>query len=142
MLNPRTDHLRSQGYRMTPQRLAILSILENAGRHLSPQEIFEQTQRTLPGMTEATVYRTLSFLAEQGLVLSAHVGSGQLVYEIAGHDHHHLICRACGGTHEIDHTLLLSLYQQFQASTGYQIDSMHVTFFGLCPECQSKPSSK
>ena len=133
MLNPRTDHLRSQGYRMTPQRLAILSILENAGRHLSPQEIFEQTQRTLPGMTEATVYRTLSFLAEQGLVLSAHVGSGQLVYEIAGHDHHHLICRACGDTQEIDHSLLLSLYQQFQTSTGYQIDSVHVTFFGLRP---------
>jgi Fe2+ or Zn2+ uptake regulation protein len=124
---------------MTPQRLAILSILENAGRHLLPQEIFDRAHQVMPGMTEATVYRTLSFLAEQGLVLAAHVGSGQLVYEIAGHDHHHLICRACGDTQEIDHSLLASLYQQFQASTGYRIDSMHVTFFGLCPACQKKP---
>lgn len=139
MLNPQTDRLRSQGYRMTPQRLAILSVLENADRHLLPQEIYERTLRALPGMTEATVYRTLSFLAEQGLVLAAHVGSGQMVYEIAGHDHHHLICRACGATQEIEHNQLLSLYRQFQASTGYQIDSMHVTFFGLCPACQKKP---
>lgn len=138
MINPSTDKLRSRGYRLTPQRLAILNILENAGRHLTPQEIFEQAQRALPGMTEATVYRTLSFLSEQGLVLAAHVGSGQLVYEIAGHDHHHLICRSCGATQEIDHALLSSLYEQFQSSTGYQIDSMHVTFFGLCPGCQKR----
>jgi Fe2+ or Zn2+ uptake regulation protein len=92
-------------------------------------------------MTEATVYRTLSFLTEQGLVLAAHVGSGQLVYEIAEHAHHHLICRACGDTHEIDHTLLLTLYQQFQSSTGYQIDSVHLTLFGLCPGCQVKVSA-
>jgi Fe2+ or Zn2+ uptake regulation protein len=140
MVTPHTDKLRSQGYRLTPQRLAILSILENAGSHLTPQEIFEQAQQALPGMTEPTVYRTLSFLSEQGLVLAAHVGSGQLVYEIAGHDHHHLICRACGNTQEIDHTLLLSLYEQFQTSTGYQIDSVHVTFFGLCPGCQKSAS--
>jgi Fe2+ or Zn2+ uptake regulation protein len=137
MINPSTDRLRSQGYRMTPQRLVILSILENAGRHLAPQEIFERCRQALPGMTEATVYRTLNFLTEQGLVLPAHIGSGQLVYEIAGHDHHHLICRACGETHEIDHTVLQSLYRQFQENTGYRIDSMHVTFFGLCPACQN-----
>ena len=47
-------------------------------------------------MTEATVYRTLEFLAENGVVLSALNGNGHLVYEIAGHDHHHLICRSCG----------------------------------------------
>jgi Fe2+ or Zn2+ uptake regulation protein len=136
MINPSTDRLHSQGYRMTPQRLVILSILENAGRHLTPQEVFERSQRVLPGMTEATIYRSLNFLTEQGLVLAAHIGSGQLVYEIAGHDHHHLICRACGETREIDHALLESLYQQFQVNTGYQIDSLHLTFFGLCPGCQ------
>ena len=77
-----------------------------------------------------------NFLVEQGLALAAHVGNGQLVYEIAGHNHHHLICRTCGQTHEIDHALLQDLYDQFQATTGYTIDSIHVTFFGLCPECQ------
>jgi Fe2+ or Zn2+ uptake regulation protein len=133
-----TEILRKRGFRVTPQRLAILRIVQDAGMHLTPLEIYQQARMALPGLTEATVYRTLNFLTEQGLVLAAHIGNGQMVYESAGHDHHHLICRACGHVHQIDHELLKDLYQQFQARTGYHIDSMHVTFFGLCPECQSE----
>jgi Fe2+ or Zn2+ uptake regulation protein len=122
---------------MTPQRMAILNILSQAGAHLTPIDICQKAAEALPGLTDATVYRTLNFLTQQGLVLAAHIGNGQLVYEIAGRNHHHLICRRCGGTCEIGHELLESLYQQFQASTGYQIDNIHVTFFGLCPACQA-----
>jgi Fe2+ or Zn2+ uptake regulation protein len=121
---------------MTPQRLAILRILTDAGQHMTPLEVYQLAQQMMPGMTEATIYRTLSFLTEQGLVLATHIGSGQLVYEIAGHDHHHLVCRRCGQAQEIDHHILQALYQQFQASTGYAIDTVHLTFFGLCPGCQ------
>ncbi|HEX9029267.1 MAG TPA: Fur family transcriptional regulator [Anaerolineales bacterium] len=136
-------HLRSLGYRLTPQRLAILGILRDAGGHLLPVEVFRQAQQVIPGLTEATVYRTLSFLTDQGLVLAGHNRNGQPVYEIAEHNHHHLICRVCGQTQEIDHSALQTLYEQFQASTGYQIDSVHVTFYGLCPNCQqSKNSSR
>ena len=128
--------LRSRGYRMTPQRLTILRILQDADRHLTPLEVCEQACQDMPGMTEATVYRTLSFLTHQGLVLAAHMGSGQLVYEIAERAHHHLICRSCGSAREIGHAQLEGLYREFQETTGFQIDSMHVTFFGLCPGCQ------
>lgn len=131
-------HLRAHGYRLTPQRLAILRALNQAGRHLTPAEIYQQVHSDLPGLTEATVYRTLNFLAEQGLVLVAHIGHGQLVYEVADHDHHHLICRVCGSMEEIDHQEIKSLYEQFLARTGYQIDTIHTTFFGLCPGCQTK----
>jgi len=128
--------LRARGYRLTPQRLAILKILRDSGEHLTPLEIFHQAKQSLPGITEATVYRTLGFLTEQSLALAAHIGSGQLVYEIAENDHHHLICRSCGETAEIDHNLLQSLYEEFEARTGYRIDSIHQTFFGLCPGCR------
>ena len=129
------EALRKSGHRLTPQRLAILQILEQDGGHLSPAEIYARAVERIPGLTEATVYRTLDFLAQHGLALVAHVGNGHLVYEAAGHNHHHLICRACGGTVEIDHTLLETLYQTFQTQTGFQIDCCHVTFFGLCPGC-------
>ncbi len=89
-----TSHLHEHGFRMTPQRMAILNILSQAGAHLTPIEICQKAAEALPGLTDATVYRTLSFLAQQGLVLAAHVGNGQLVYEIAGRNHHHLICRS------------------------------------------------
>jgi Fur family transcriptional regulator, ferric uptake regulator len=132
---PTAARLRAQGYRMTSQRLVILQILEESRCHLTPAEVFSLAQEQLPGLTETTVYRTLSFLVEQGLALAAHVGGGQLVYEFAERNHHHLICRACRHTHEIDHSVLQKLYERFQQDTGFQIDSYHVTFFGLCPEC-------
>ena len=128
--------LRARGYRLTPQRLAILSILRTSGEHLTPSEVYQKALQALPGITEATVYRTLNFLVENELIMAAHIGSGQLVYEIAERDHDHLICRTCGQTHEIDHTILIALYQEFAHTTGYQIDSVHQTFFGLCPACQ------
>lgn len=131
-----TTHLRSKGYRLTPQRLAILRILGEAGDHLSPAEVYKRAGEIIPGLTEATVYRTLNFLSQEGLVLPAHIGSGQLVFEIAGRNHHHLICRECGHTLEIDHSALEVLYDQFLVKTGYRIDSIHVTFFGLCQGCQ------
>lgn len=136
MTHSYSSEFHQRGYRLTPQRLAILQILTDAGKHLSPSEIFTLAQERLPGLTEATVYRTLSFLSQQGFILPAHIGGGQLVYEIAGHDHHHLICRGCGCSQEIEHEMLETLYQQFQQTTGFQIDSIHVTFFGLCPTCQ------
>lgn len=130
------EALHTRGYRMTPQRWVILDVLQNNHGHLTPVEVYQRARRLMPGLTEPTVYRTLTFLAEQGLVLAGHIGSGQLVYEIAGHDHHHLICRSCGQELEIDHAVLAELYQIFRDRTGYQIDRMHITFFGLCPECQ------
>ncbi|GAB4577472.1 MAG: Fur family transcriptional regulator [Anaerolineales bacterium] len=131
------ERIRARGFRLTPQRYAILNVLLEAGGHLSPIEVYQRASEQIPGLTEPTVYRTLSFLAEQGLIMAAHVGSGQLVYEAAGHLHHHLICRACGGSIEIAHDALRELYEKLFAATGFQVDSSHVTLFGLCPDCQS-----
>jgi Fe2+ or Zn2+ uptake regulation protein len=132
---PELSWLREKGYRLTPQRLAILEVLRNADGHLTPAEIYQRVAQEIPGLTEATVYRTLNFLAEQGLVLVAHLGRGQLVYEFTEHDHHHLICRQCGSMQEIDHQDLEDLYDQFLDKTGYQINTIHATFFGFCPDC-------
>jgi Fe2+ or Zn2+ uptake regulation protein len=131
-----TQQLQAQGHRMTPQRGAILRILEQSPTHLTPVEIFGLASQALPGLTEPTVYRTLSFFVNQGLVLVAHAENGQLAYEAAGREHHHLICRACNYEIEIEPTILQLFYQQLAQSTGYTIESPHMTFFGLCPGCQ------
>lgn len=128
--------LRNKGYRLTPQRLAILNILEEHEGHITPSDIFTKAKERIPGVTEATIYRTLDFLSHNRLILVAHIGNGHLVYESASHEHHHLICKTCGGTVQIEHELLNELYNTFQIRTGFQIDCSHVTFFGLCPKCQ------
>ena len=132
-----TEELRSRGYRITPQRTAILAYLHDTPGHSSPAEIYEHVSQTIRGVTEATVYRTLDFLVGQGLALVAHIGSGRMVYESAVHDHDHLICRKCGDSVEINHQDLVSLFKHFEQTTGFMIDASHVTFFGLCPGCQN-----
>ena len=131
-----TPQLRARGYRMTSQRLAILHVLHHAGKHLSPTEVYEQARVELSGLTETTVYRTLEFLAENGLVRPAFMGSGHLVYEIARHEHHHLKCRICGIETEVQHALLEDLYAQLESESGFRLTDSHVTFFGICPDCQ------
>lgn len=130
--------LRQRGFRLTPQRLAILQVIEEDGGHLAPLTIYERAAQRMPGITEATVYRTLDFLARNGLALVAYIGDGRLVYETAAHNHHHLICRECGYTVEIEHELLDALVEQFRGQTGFEIDARHATFFGRCPRCAAE----
>ena len=92
-------------------------------------------QEQMPGITEATIYRTLSFLDKERLILCAHVGGGQLVYEHAKHVHHHLVCDSCGGEIEISDELVQGFYDRLKRETGFVVRSSHVTLFGLCPEC-------
>jgi Fe2+ or Zn2+ uptake regulation protein len=131
-----TPELRARGYRMTSQRLAILHVLRHAGTHLSPSEVYRQAKRNLPGLTEPTVYRALEFLSDIALVRPSYNSSGHLTYEIAGDEHHHLVCKQCGREMEVEHTLVESLYRLLETTSGYKSIGSHVTFFGLCPGCQ------
>ena len=131
--------LRAKGYRVTPQRIAIMEILTTARNHLLPAEIFRQAEIKIPGINEATVYRTLDFLANEGVIHRSMIDSNQVIYEMAP-KHHHLICRDCGQEIEINHTIIEEMYANIEKITGYCLDSGHLIIYGLCPVC--KPKSK
>jgi len=131
-----TQMLRSRGYRMTSQRFAILQALHDGG-HLSPAQIFARVHQT--GMTETTVYRTLEFLAGNGVLLVADRGNGHLAYELSGESHHHIICRSCGAQMEVDPALIAPAISRMESETGYRLNAGHLTFFGLCPKCAPRP---
>lgn len=124
--------LRERGFRMTPQRLAILQSLHEGG-HLSPSQIYERVRAS--GMTEATVYRTLDFLAANEIVYPHQQGDSHLTYELAGTEHHHLICRLCGQEVEVEHVHLKPLFAKLEEMSGFQAIGRHITFFGMCPDC-------
>ena len=128
--------IRSRGFRLTPQRLTILQALQHSGEHLTPTEVFDIARQSMPGLTEPTVYRTLEFLATNGLALAAHIGSGKLVYQVAGYAHHHVVCQKCGAEAEVGHSQLAGLYASVEELTGYRLTTSHLTFFGLCPGCR------
>lgn len=131
-----TQELRLRNLRLTSQRLAILTALRHSGKHLTPREVYEQARESVPGLMETTVYRTLDFLVENRLAFAAHIASGKLVYEAASHDHHHIICRNCHKEIEIPHQQLEGMYREIEESTGYRLTTGHMTFFGVCADCQ------
>ena len=134
--------LRASGFRMTPQRMAIMHVHIHSGMHLSPTEIYKKAHRDAPGLTEPTVYRTLEFLEKNGLAISSQVDNRKLVYEIAGENHHHLICKSCRATFEFQPEALEGAIRQLEKSSGYRFINSHVTFFGICPKCQKVKSKK
>jgi Fe2+ or Zn2+ uptake regulation protein len=129
--------LRSLGFRVTPQRLAILHVLLESGSHLSPAQVFQRARRSSRGLTQPTVYRTLEFLARNGFAQPALDAQKHLVYQIAEHAHHHLICGQCGAGIEIDHDPVDQLYRALQRRSGYRLTDSHLTLFGVCPNCRS-----
>ena len=131
----RTEELRQRGFRMTPQRQAILQILNEADGHISPSDIFAQVRLSMPGLTETTVYRTLDFLAKNEMINPAQTASGHIVYEISGDKHHHLICQVCGCEVQVEHAWVHSAYENIEDKTNFHLSMSHLTFFGICPEC-------
>src|SRR5579864_5987287 len=89
--NSSNETLRKRGYRLTPQRYMILSVIQEADEHLSIDQILERVQKRNPYVSLSTIYRTLELLRELGLVRENHLPGEQPHYEAAeGQAHHHL----------------------------------------------------
>ena len=135
-----TGRLSAQGYRMTPQRMMILSAIESSRDHISAEEIYAQVVAKYPHVNISTVYRTLELLKKLGMVYEIDLGEGRIRYhaEGSGH-HHHLVCQGCGKVIDIEETTLSSLKDILFREYGFSADLRHVGIFGLCESCRKKP---
>jgi Fur family ferric uptake transcriptional regulator len=132
-----TETLREQGYRLTPQRLMILSSIHGSDHHISAEEIYAQVCAKYPNVNISTVYRTLELLKELGLVTETDLGGGKFRYHSVekGH-HHHLICRKCGRIFELDEAVLNPVEGAILRKYGFKADLSHLAVFGNCVQCQ------
>lgn len=132
--------LHEKGYRLTAQRQLILDAVCEAGGHATPDEITERVQSHSPAINRTTVYRTLDFLCDIGLVTSTTTRGGHLTYELAGKEqHHHLICRRCGDEETIPHKLVAPMLTAVSKAYDFQvIELTHLTLFGVCAACRAK----
>src|SRR5207237_4420713 len=100
------EMLRKKGYRLTPQRHMILSVIQEADEHLSIDQILERVQERNPYVSLSTIYRTLELLRELGLVRENHLPGEQPHYETAeSTEHHNLVCRRCRTIIHLEATL-------------------------------------
>ena len=132
--------LTEAGCRITAPRRSVMTVLQQANAPLPPQEILAQGRSIHANLGLVTVYRTLTLLAELGLVRRVHREDGCHGYVMATPGHRHLlICEHCGGAVEFrGDDDLRALIERVEARTGYQVHSHLLQLFGLCPDCQEK----
>lgn len=134
------EKLKEKGCKLTPQRRSILDIIiENEGKHLSTEEIYDLVKRKCPEIGLATVYRTMQMFDEVGIVYKHNFDDGRSRYELnhnEDHQHHHLICINCNNVIEVEEDLLEQLENEVEKKYDFKITNHNVKFFGYCKNCQ------
>jgi Fe2+ or Zn2+ uptake regulation protein len=129
------DALRSRGYRVTPQRLAVHETLRDLDRHATADAVLEAVSGRLPNVSLPTVYSALDALEEAGLVRRVAAGRGPALYDARAVEHHHLVCRRCGAVEDLDATVELDGVLAKAARHGFAPDDAEVVVRGLCERC-------
>jgi Fur family transcriptional regulator, ferric uptake regulator len=131
--------LHKGGYRFTPQRQLILDAVCRLGGHVTPDAVYDAMQAIAPAINRATVYRTLNFLSEQGILNTVSLEDGRTGYELAGGEpHHHLVCRVCGEEEQIGHEAVAVLFDDIARHHQFSVKSRHLTLFGVCHFCRDQ----
>ncbi|MBI4285497.1 MAG: transcriptional repressor [Chloroflexi bacterium] len=132
--------IRGRGYKLTPQRRAVLRVIARSRDHLTPGAIYERVRKEHPGIGLVTVYRMLELLADLNLTCRVHTEDGcrsYLMRRPSGH-HHHIMCTSCGRVVDFTKCDLSELQQRVSEKSGFKIEGHLLQFNGLCQECREK----
>ena len=135
-----TNQLRRSGYKLTPQRLAIINVISSTHDHLTPHAIYERVKREYPAIGLVTVYRVLDMLTKLELLCRVHAENrcrSYLMRRPTGH-HHHIVCSKCGKVADFNKCNLERLQKIISKATGFEIKGHLLEFDGLCRECSHK----
>jgi Fur family ferric uptake transcriptional regulator len=141
--HPLIRDLRQAGYRLTPQREAVIAVLGETREHLTAPEILRRAQRHIPHLNKSAVYRALDVLTHLSLVNPIDLGQGEVQYELNySPHHHHLVCQHCGKIADVDESVFGALEKTLRAEYGFAPFLFHFAIFGLCRDCQRKVKDK
>jgi len=127
--------LRQHGLQVTAQRMAVLRAV--LGRpHSTADDVAEVVRGDIGAISRQAVYDALGMLVEKGILRRIQpAGSPALYEEKVGDRHHHVICRVCGKTVDVDCVVDETHCATAAADSGYQIEEAEVIYWGTCPEC-------
>jgi len=130
------DRLRSAGLRVTRHRLAVLSALDERP-HLDADTITRTARREILSLSPQAVYGVLHALTAHGLARRIEPAGGAARYETrVGDNHHHMVCRGCGVTVDVDCARGSAPCMDPADAAGFAVDEAEVTYWGSCPVCQ------
>lgn len=133
-----TQTLRTHGVQVTAQRLAVLRAVA-ARPHATADTIADAVRTEIGAISRQAVYDALGMLADKGIIRRIQPAGSAARYETrVGDNHHHLICRICGTTVDVDCAVGAAPCLNAADTRGYRIDEAEVIYWGACPQCQTE----
>jgi Fur family ferric uptake transcriptional regulator/Fur family peroxide stress response transcriptional regulator len=120
---------------LTKQRQSVLQVIRESDKHLTANEVFEDARRLLPGISFATVYNSLRYLKNEGLIGEISFGAEAARYDRNLTRHDHAICSNCRKLVDMDVPLPDTLRQKAAGLCGFETQSVELILRGLCPDC-------
>ena len=152
MVVTRYDHLllrlRQDGFRLTPQRMAVLRVLADDAGHPTVEQVYDRVRADYPTTSLATIYKTIDMLKGIGEVLELSVGESHRYDGRDPRPHPHLICEVCGTITDLvldgplgDPDVLATAALAVSGAAGYMDVRPQVEFRGRCAACQAAASA-
>jgi Fe2+ or Zn2+ uptake regulation protein len=132
------DMVRSAGLRVTASRVAVLLTLSRHP-HADTDTVIRHVRAELGSVSPQAVYNVLAAFVAAGLVRRIEPAGSAALYELRVADnHHHVVCRICQAVEDVDCAVGRRPCLTPSDTHGFLLDEAEVTYWGLCPACQSK----
>ncbi|MGH3520595.1 MAG: Fur family transcriptional regulator [Haloechinothrix sp.] len=129
------DKLRAVGLRVTAQRVAVLEWLADHP-HATADAVAAGVRQRLDAVSTQAIYDVLAACTGANLVRRIEPAGHPARFETrTGDNHHHLVCRRCGRTEDVDCVVGSAPCLDPSDAAGFQVDEAEVVFWGLCPSC-------
>lgn len=128
--------LREKGLKVTPQRIAVYNMLLHTQSHPNAETIYRTLEVTNPTMSLATVYKTLDYFKQLGLVQELNVGEGSARYDAVVRCHPHTVCTCCGSVSDLENDELTNLHLKLSTPLDFQVECEQLILYGKCAKCQ------
>lgn len=129
--------LRKNGYKVTPQRLAVYEAINHNPTHPNAEAIYKILQPNYPSMSLATVYKTMEIFAKIGVVQVLQCAEDAHRYDYNTTPHAHIRCEKCNCVIDMDMDQE-ELRQQAAEQSGFVVNGVSILFVGICLECREK----
>lgn len=123
---------------LTKQRQAVLSVVREAQDHPTAADIMVRLQARGQRFAYGTVYNSLKFLMNAGLIQELQVGDGMSHYDGRMDEHSHIICLRCQAIDEFEWPQREELMVFAHENTNYDVQNVQLVFEGVCPNCKDR----
>jgi Fur family ferric uptake transcriptional regulator len=133
------DLLREHGVQVTAQRLAVMRAV-SVRPHGTADDVAEIVRAEIGAISRQGVYDSLGMLVDRGILRRIQPAGSPARYEYrVGDNHHHLVCRSCGATVDVDCAIGAAPCLDLDDDRGYEIQETEVIYWGVCPACREAP---